>query len=248
MSRLSLALCLLLTWAGLSQAQTAEMPAEVKVAVGRMATINVKWDGDDFQYIPFGDMDCFREYDPDPKVVILRLIGYTAGRYEIAAVVCKGSKMAKPVKCIVIVGNPPTPPIPPPPVDPVDPPVPPPPVNPELKELQAAYNLDLKNSPNASQHLTMLAKVYRDSIYIAAEMPQGTTFGDFWTVQANYVVKAGLKGVLPNTKGYLAKKLDATLPIKTSKVMTNDDRALVAERMAWAANLLDKVTTSGAMP
>lgn len=125
-------LCLLLCCPAWCYGQTVKMPAEVKIGVGRMASVTVEHDGEEVRWTQPEEMDVFREYDPDPRKIRLRMIGYTAGRYRVYAV-CSGKtgKLSDFAVCTVIVGEPgPVPPIPVPvpPVPPVPPipPVPPP--------------------------------------------------------------------------------------------------------------------------
>ena len=113
MNRFVLALLLLLLLAPLALGQSVTIPAEVRVPVGRLAAVTVVFDGEDFRYAAPADMDCFREYHPDPKTVRLRLIGYAPGKYQLFAVACKGGKLSEFAVCTVVVGEPTPPPTPP---------------------------------------------------------------------------------------------------------------------------------------
>src|SRR6266581_4727241 len=103
----------LLLAAGAS-AQSVKLPDAVTVAPGRLAAVAVEFDGDDVRWRVSSDLDAFREYDPDPRKIRLRLIGYAPGRYELSAIACKGGKLSDFATCVITVGNP-TPPPPPPP-------------------------------------------------------------------------------------------------------------------------------------
>lgn len=109
-------------------AQTVTMPQTVPVSTGRLAVVDMTYDGDDFKYTVPPELDAFREYTTDPKHVRLRVLGYQAGIFRIQAVTCKGGKLSEFGSTAVIVGGVPVPPpIPPGPIPP-DPPVPPTPV------------------------------------------------------------------------------------------------------------------------
>lgn len=106
-----------------AQAQTVTIDQRVVVPVGRLTTVKANYDGDDFKYTADPQLDVFREYDPDPKVVVIRAIGYKEGVYQIKAVTCKGSKLSEFAVCTVVVGSPKPPD--PTPVPPTPTPVPP---------------------------------------------------------------------------------------------------------------------------
>lgn len=102
-----------------AEAQTITMPKEVAAPVGRLASVVVKSDGADTKYFADDGIDVFREYDPDPKVIRLRLIGYKAGTYALRAITCRDNKLSEPALTTVVIGGATEPPVPPkPPVDP----------------------------------------------------------------------------------------------------------------------------------
>jgi hypothetical protein len=82
------------------------MPATIQVAAGRLARLQIAYDGDDFQYSAPAALDVFREYDPSSQAVTLRLIGYEAGTYDVVAVTCKGGKLSAFGRCAITVGTP----------------------------------------------------------------------------------------------------------------------------------------------
>lgn len=114
-------------------AQSVKLPPEVKVDKGRLAAVKIEWDGDDVKWIAPPELDVFREYDPDPKVVRLRLIGNKNGKFPLHALAAKGGKLSDPATCYIIVGD--VPPDPGPGPKPPDPPVPPDPTPSEGKWL-----------------------------------------------------------------------------------------------------------------
>lgn len=147
------ALAALLLFAGTLQAQSVKLPAEVKVATGRMAAVAIDYDGDAIQWDTPPELDCFREYDPDPKKVRLRFIGYVPGKYRLLAIACKGSKLSDFAACSIIVGEPgPTPP----PVPPT--PIPPAPIDALLQDVQLEY--DRSGDADKRQALDFLAIIF----------------------------------------------------------------------------------------
>ena len=122
---------LLLLWGfvPILQGQEVHIPQSVVVPVGRLAAVEMTYVGDDFTYVVPPELDAFREYTTDPKVVKLRVMGFSPGTYSITAVAAKAvdgkGKLSPFVTCLVVVGSgpvPPTPiPIPPGPPIPPDP-------------------------------------------------------------------------------------------------------------------------------
>lgn len=96
----------LLLCASFARGQTVTLPAEVKVPVGRLAAVPIAFDGDDVRWDVPPELDCFREYDPDPKKIRLRLLGYQPGKFRLLAVSAKGGKLSEFAACVVIVGDP----------------------------------------------------------------------------------------------------------------------------------------------
>lgn len=139
---LSLLLCALC--AATSFAQSVSLPEKVEVNPGRLAGITIRWDGDDLRWICSPEIDVFREYDPDPKVVRLRLIGYEEGSFKLVAITCKDGKLSEFASCAIVVGKPGPGPGPNPP-----PPPPPAPDDPLLKALQKAYGEDIGGAEKA---------------------------------------------------------------------------------------------------
>jgi hypothetical protein len=129
MTRLLTIIGLLLTLTLTLRAQTVDMPQAVTAAVGRLAAVEMTYDGDDFQFSVPPELDAFREYTTDSNVVKLRVIGYQAGTYQVTAVASKavdGKGLMSPLKsCLIhVVGPAPVPPGPTPvPPGPTPPPV-----------------------------------------------------------------------------------------------------------------------------
>jgi hypothetical protein len=103
---------------------TVKMPSEVKIPPGRLASIVIESNG---KVTKFGclssEVDVFREYDPDPTKIRVRVIAYTPGKYAIFAYTAMGDVPSEPAICWLTVGDPPppTPPTPPTPPMPCQP-------------------------------------------------------------------------------------------------------------------------------
>lgn len=108
-------------------AQTVTMPATVTVPPGRaLATVTIEYDGDDIAYEVPEELDVFTEATKKPNTIILKLIGYEAGKYTVRAVSVKDKKLSPFAKCVITFGGitPPKPPEPPVPPKPPEPPAP----------------------------------------------------------------------------------------------------------------------------
>lgn len=92
-------------------------PSEVTAPVGDLAAVRVTWVGDDFKYQSSAGLNTFREYDPEPRVCLLRCMSQKAGEYSITCVACKGGTLTEFVTIRVKIGAAPQPP----PVTPVEP-------------------------------------------------------------------------------------------------------------------------------
>src|SRR5687767_8021146 len=92
-------------------------PAVIEVPVGRLAAVPLEVDADEADYQILGDdLDGLREYDPDPKRLRLRVIGYSSGTAWVVVTSVKGGKLqpAHVVK-VKVVGKGPAPTPDPPP-------------------------------------------------------------------------------------------------------------------------------------
>lgn len=196
-------------------------PSEVSVAVGRLASVPLTVDGDEATYMILGgDVDGFREYDPDPKRLQLRVIGYQPGVAHVVVASQKGGKLQPlAVVKITITGPAPVPPgpgpIPPSPIPPA------PPADTLATAIGAAAAKD--GWPVAK--LVDLATRFR----AAARVVDGRqTVGDMLGVVA--VALAGEK-TPPNVKAILStelRALDALLPpADVERTVTDAERSQV---------------------
>lgn len=152
MTRLTAAVTLLALVAP-AYGQSVKLPEKLEVKVGRLAAIDVVWEGDDIRYTASGDMDVFREYDPDPAKVRLRILVYSAGTYDLKAIACKGGKLSEFAVCLVVAdGVPPGPKPPPPP--------PPPPEDELTRKLRLAYTVDVNSIKAKPEWVLAVADVF----------------------------------------------------------------------------------------
>jgi hypothetical protein len=123
-------LAALLLVCSVASAQEVKMPQAVTVAPYRLAEVEMSYDGEDFAYSVAPELDAFREFTTDPKVVKLRVQfvprqdGPQSGTFLITAVAAKAvngvGRLSKFQTCLVTVAGPTPPPGPGP-----RPPVPP---------------------------------------------------------------------------------------------------------------------------
>lgn len=89
-------------------------PETITVPVGRLAAVPIQIEGDEADYIILGnDVDGLREYDPDPKKLRLRVIGYAPGTAFVVVSSQKGGKLQPLFTVKIIIGGGPNPPVPP---------------------------------------------------------------------------------------------------------------------------------------
>lgn len=86
-------------------------PPLVAINPGDLGTARVTWTGSDFKYTYSAGLNVFREYDPDPAVILLRMQSAKAGEYSITCIACsKEGKLTDFTTISVKVGTAPQPP------------------------------------------------------------------------------------------------------------------------------------------
>lgn len=247
MKRFAFLLCFLLP-ALVYAVDPPKLPTEVKVAPGRLAAINIEWDGDSVQWTQPAELDVFREYTPDPKVVRLRVIGYKAGRYEFFAVTAKAedgvAKLSEFAKCVVVVGSPPDPgPDPDPDPDPI-----PIPVDEFERGIFSAWK---EENPNAAkiERIKFLADIYSEAATLAENSQDLKTVyqlyqtGVLGAVQNNFKPIADPAAEFVTIRKLIGSELNAKLSTKINEPL-DPNRALCARefrRVAAVLNRLEKV-------
>lgn len=93
-------------------AQEITLPETVAAKIGRLATVPIKSTAKDVVYtvVPAGDIDIFREFDPDPSVIRLRFLPYAKGPFWLVVSGASGDKVVQ--RTCVIVPETPEPPRP----------------------------------------------------------------------------------------------------------------------------------------
>lgn len=196
-----------------SQAQTVTMPATVTVAPYRLAAVEMTFDGDDFNYSVAPELDAFREYTNDPKVVRLRVQfiprvdGPQNGTFPITAVSAKvvdgKGKLSRFQTCLVNVGgSSPVVVITPTPITPLPPgPVVPPVVTPDTKVTAATFVYEKDQHPIPPAVLSALNKLNRERKIVATIFETDTRTGTGniptqYKVAHAEAIKAGLPALV----------------------------------------------------
>jgi hypothetical protein len=224
--------CLLLL-AGSAAGQKVTLPAEVRTEAGRLASVAISYDGDDVKYTVPPELDAFREYDPDERVIRLRVIGYKDGEHRIVAVTCKDKKLSEFAVCVVKVGK-----APPPGPDP-EPEPDPEPADPLTKELQAAYAAEADAAKFGLK--ASLAAFYRQSAELAKSDRGLTTWGQLFSVMKAAAASLGVAGKLPGVQKAVAGVLAKELPADGLKPLDDAGRAAAEKTFRRVAGCLEGV-------
>jgi len=209
--------------------QAVKAPEKVEVPVGRLASITVQWEGDDFKYVTDLGLDVFREYDPDPKIVKLRCIGYTPGETMIHCIACKGGKLSEFGTCkVVVTGRAP---------DPTPDPVVPDPSDPLYHKLLSAYQAE---KPDQQKYKTALSNFYKAASGFDLS-------GDLFTAKELQELlqrtATGLfpKGSMPIVQGIMTTELRHILPAEPTVVLTAEQKNNFKSLMSRAAKHLEAI-------
>lgn len=164
-----LSLIVLLTTSSICLGQNVAIEDKVVTQTGRLASVTIKSDGKFTSYVvnPSENLDIFREYDPDPTVIRLRLLSYANGTFYIVAYTTLNDKIATKT-CIVQVGEA-TP----------DPKKPDPPDAQLLKNLKAVYAADSSVAKNVELHA--LTALYDQGAVFVKTRQDLKTYGQVWT-------------------------------------------------------------------
>ena len=191
-------------------------PQEITVPVGRLASVPITLDADESDYVILGsNVDGLREYDPDPRKLRLRVIGYEPGVAYIVVSSQKGGKLQPVYTCVVRVGGGPGP-APVPPVPPVPPPEP---LTPLAKSIKEAAQADgfTKLKEFADGFRTCDALINRATT--VAELQASTTASLASAVGTEW------RGKAPTLKAILSKEL-SVLP--ETGALTPDVKAMAS--------------------
>jgi hypothetical protein len=99
-----LAACFLLTTSGFSQTITA--PAKVTCESGEVAAVRVTWEGSEVRYSASAGLNTIREYDPDAKVLALRVWAKEPGTYTVTLIASSATGKLTDFHTVqIVVGN-----------------------------------------------------------------------------------------------------------------------------------------------
>jgi len=79
------------------------VPAEVKIQVGRLATVSITSTGKITRYLCLDDqVDVFRAYEDDPGKISLRILCHQPGRYKLVVYTAADGVPSEPAVCTII--------------------------------------------------------------------------------------------------------------------------------------------------
>lgn len=222
-----------LLFASISFGQSVTLPARVEVEPGRLAGVIVQWEGDDINWIASPELDVFREYDPDPAVVRLRVLSAKTGTFKIVAVTCKDKKLSPWASCEVVVGKPgPGPePGPEPGPDPADP---------MVGVLQSAFRSDKGEPAEKAEWKTALVSVYKSAKDVDLSKVK-TASQLFSMLRASSAAVLKDSQYLFSTRTAIILYLKEALPSKPDAELTDDHRKAAKALFTKLANALEVV-------
>ncbi len=225
-----LSLLVLFATSGISLGQTVTIDKEVITKAGRMASVTIKSDGKTTGYtvVPNENLDIFREYDPDPTVIKLRLLSYSNGTYYIVASTTLNDKIDTKV-CTVTVGPGSVPPAPIP--------------LPEtqlLKNLKAVYAAD--SSVTKETELEALIALYDQGSVFVKTRSDLKTYGQVWTSFSEVAKTLGCSKKLIAVQQLIQNEMQiAGIPISPSDGGLTIDKEKLVPQLQRIAALLKQV-------
>ena len=213
--------------------QTISVEDKVEVKNGRMASVTIKSDGKATNYVavPHENLDIFREYDPDPTVIKLRLLSYTNGTYYIVASTTLNDKITTKT-CIVQVG----------PATPGPNPVPPPPLPDAqlIKNMKAVYAAD--SSSEKETELEALIALYEQGSTFVKTRQDLKTYGQVWTAFSEVAKTLGCSKKLIAVQQLIQNEMTlAGIPITPADGSTLVNKDQLVPQLQRVANLLKQV-------
>ncbi len=230
-----LSLMVLFLFSGISFGQTVTIEDKVVTQPGRLASVTIKSDGKATSYVvlPSENLDIFREYDPDPTVIKLRLLSYANGTFYIVANTTLNDKIASKT-CVVQVGDPLVIP---------DPKKPDNPVNPDaqlLKNLKAVYAADSSLAKNVELHA--LTALYDQGAVFVNTRADLKTYGQVWTAFKDVAKTLGCNGKLIAVQQLILNEMQlAGIPMSPADGATAVDKAKLVPQLQRIAALLKQV-------
>lgn len=216
-----------------SLSQSVKVPAKVEGPSYRLLSMVVESDGKDTKWVATDGLDVFREYDPDPSKIRLRLIAYQDGLYKIHFVTSKGDRLSDFVTTAVIIGKDPGPgPGPGPGPKPPEPKPTPEPSDPLFVKLKVPWLAEA--DPKKAEHKKSLTEVW-EAASKAATDPAFKTYGDWLSAVKNVSAKMLPATALQGVRRAIGDYLNAAVTTDGGATMTPDLRALTrveSERVA----------------
>jgi hypothetical protein len=213
--------------------QTINMDEKVVTQSGRMASITIKSDGDDTTWTvaPPTNVDVFREYDPNPNVIKLRVLSYTNGAYYVIASTTLNKKVAQKV-CVVIVGTAP---------DPQPQPDPTPNADAQLiKNLKAVFAAD--SDPDKANQLEALTSLYEQGTVFTKTRADLKTYGQLWQAFQKVADTLGCHGKLKGVQQIIANEMQvAGIPTNPADGGTTIDKEKVVAQLQRITALLKAI-------
>ncbi len=210
--------------------QTLTIEDKIEVKTGRMASVTIKSDGKTTSYtvVPNENLDIFREYDPDPSVIKLRLLSYTNGTFYIVATTTLNDKIDTKV-CTVTVGL----------ATPV-PPIPDPPDTQLIRNLKATYGAD--SSVNKEQELEALIALYDQGSIFVKTRADLKTYGQVWTSFSDVAKTLGCSKKLVAVQQLILNEMTLNgIPTSPSDGGTLVDKTKLVPQLQRIANALKQV-------
>jgi hypothetical protein len=217
-----------------AQAQTVEVPAEVKAEPGMIvvpaqtAGKEVRWYAPDpgLQVIPSSLLK-------DSKTAVC--IALKPGRYRLVAYTALADVPSEPAVCVVVVGNAPGP-VPPPP-DPDDSVA----KDPLYQKLLPVYAADV--TPGKADKAKQLAAVYRNAGAVTLNDPSITTLGRFYEVVSVASKQLVPPPALDAVRNAVAADHKAVLGERYDAPLDANAKAKVAAQFARVAAILERLAS-----
>jgi hypothetical protein len=216
------------------------IPPAVNIPTGRLGSVLIQSNGPIVRY--WSDsrgVDVFREYDPDPRIIRLRILGYQPGVFKMIAYTAIADMPSEPAVCTVMVGDGPGPnPVPPGP-NPVPPgPVPPPtPNDPLWSTLAAQFGAD--QSPNKKEQAKQLAAVYRQAVAVTINDASLKTINDFYRVVRDAAAQLVPLPALQPIRETIANELNAQIGTKVDVPLDSLMKSRISQQLTRFEKLLE---------
>lgn len=219
---------MILALAGEIFGQNITIEDKVITKAGRMASVTIKSDGKvtNWVAVPAEGVDIFREYDPDPTVIKLRLLSYNNGIFYIVATTTLNDKLDTKT-CQITIGEAPVPPTPLP-------------VNPDaqlIKNLKAVYVADSSLAKNVELH-ALIALYEQGSVFVNTR-PDLKTYGQVWDSFKQVSKTLGCSGKLIAVQQIIQNEMQmAGIPMSPADGATSVDKIKLVPQLQRIATLL----------